>query len=309
MNDDFVHRNTRRKFGHDYRAPWKYHITITKATGAPVFSRLIINKLSPDGVKIELLPLGKLIQSAIHSIPDFEPHIRVYQYIIMPDHVHILLSVEEHLDRAFGIFIRGLKTQVANRWRSITNDPSATVFEPDFNDRIVYSFRNLNDIFSYIRHNPYRLAVRKMRPEFFERSRQLKIENKEMQAYGNLFLLRNPFKYALIIHRKDSDSDFEHKRKNCLHHALNGGVVVSAFISPREKALRKEIEDNGGRIIVLHNRPFSAKEKPARHDFDLCAKGRLLLIAPQNFTGKTLTRSQCLELNALAQSLANNLAP
>ncbi|MCM1309685.1 MAG: hypothetical protein NC301_01500 [Bacteroides sp.] len=310
MSEDFIHKNNRRKFGHDYSAPWKYHLTIGKASAAPDFSQLKVGSLLPDGVDVELLELGKLIQQAIYALPEFEPRIKVYQYIIMPDHVHLLINVVEPLERPIGNFIGGFKTGIAKKWRAKINNPDAQIFTEGFNDQIIYTSRNLDDIFRYIRQNPYRLAIRRLKPEFFSRARNIFIGEREHQAYGNLFLLRNPFKELLVVHRSDSAQDFENKRERCLYAAANGGVVVSAFISPREKMIRREIEEIGGRMIVVHNRPFKDRQKPALHDFELCADGRLLLVSAldslQLKNSDQLTRQQCLDMNAMAAEIAAN---
>lgn len=307
---DFTHHNNRRKKDHDYCAPWKYHITIEKDPSAPDFSRLKIESITPEGVSVELFTLGKIIEDAIWEIHMHNPDIKVLDYIIMPDHVHLLIQVLERLEKAVGNDIRGFKTGISNKWRKAVNDKSAKIFLPDFNDRIIFPHRKLEDIFQYIRQNPYRLAVRRSRPEFFRKERNIFIDGREIQAYGNLFYLRNPFKYALIVHRADDDRIFNQKLQDCLYYARNGGIVVSAFISAREKEIRKEIEDAGGRIILIGDRPFDERAKPARHDFELCSVGRLLIISPIDYLAlpksEHPSRSQCLDMNAFAEKLAGN---
>lgn len=308
--ENFKRHKKRRKFGHDYKAPWKYHITITKAQKAPDFSSLRILEMIPNGVRLVLSVLGEIIENEIRNFSIHHPEIRVIDYIIMPDHVHILIQVKERLKKAVGSAIGGLTTGIAKVWRELNGNPDLNVFEEGYNDRIIYSFISLDTVGNYIRHNPYRLAVRKERPEFFQKERHIYIEGREVQAYGNLFHLRNPFKYPLIIHRADDDRIFNQKLDDCLYHATNGGVVVSAFISQREKQIRKAVEDAGGRIILVSDRPFEDREKPARHDFDLCVQGRLLIISPMDYLSLPQCehpgRSQCLDMNAFAEKISKN---
>lgn len=297
---DFPHR-PRRKHAHDYRAPWKYHLTLSKAPSCPDFSTLEIKDLTPEGVKTKLTPTGAAIWKCLRALTEIEPKIRLYQYIIMPDHLHLLLHVREPMNQHLGTVINALKTR-------ITQTLGHPAFEPDYYDKIIYPERNLNDIFAYIRQNPYRLAVRRTKPEFFQRSRNFLIGETEVQAYGNLFHLRNPFKMPLVIHRADSEADYQRKLDDCLYYASNGGVTVSPFISPREKTIRREIEAAGGNVILLTPEPLAPRAKPARHDFDLCTRDQLLLIAPTSAPSSpapTITRAQCLILNALASTLAS----
>ena len=100
-SDDFRHHSHRRKRGHDYREPWKYHITIVKAPGCPPFGRLTgdlaLASRNPDNVKVALSRLGFLIAAEIRAIPRLTPAVEVYQYVVMPDHVHILLLYLIHI--------------------------------------------------------------------------------------------------------------------------------------------------------------------------------------------------------------------
>lgn len=301
---EFKRHNHRRKKNHDYRAPCKYHITITKTASAPVFSSLIIKTMTPDGVMTDTTPLGRIINEEIQHFSDFHPEIQVYDYIVMPDHVHMLIRVKKRLDRPVGNAIGGLKSGISNRWRKLNGNDTLQVFDPDFNDRIIYANDSLDDVFKYIRHNPYRLAVRQKRRSFFQKERNKFIEKCEVQAYGNLFHLRNPFKYALIVHKADDDKVFGAKMDECVYFAANGGVIVSAFISPREKEIRREIEAIGGKIILIDEKILGDREKPARHDFDLCSEGRLLILTPLRFANRPKrehpSRSECLQMNDLA---------
>ncbi len=88
--EDFTHHCKRRKMGHDYKAPCKYHITIAKAPQAPACSSIQINSLTPEGVTVKLSPLGEIIKRTITHIPTHNPKILVLEHIIMPDHIHML---------------------------------------------------------------------------------------------------------------------------------------------------------------------------------------------------------------------------
>ena len=301
-------RNGARKHGHDYQAPWKYHITISKAPGCPDFSSLAIRELLPEGVGLTYSPLGLIIFEALKAFQ--LPYLRIYQHSIMPDHLHLLIHVKERLPRHLGFYIAEFKSRVTAAWRLSRGVETLEVFEENYYDRIILPEHSLNDVYQYIRQNPYRLAVRKSSPEFFQKIRGVHVDEREVQVYGNPFLLRNPFKYALIVHRADDDTVFARKLEECLYHAANGGVVVSAFISKREKEIRRQVEAAGGRLILIHDRPLAEREKPAKHDFELCAEGRLLLLSPIDYESLPKAehppRYQCLDMNALAETLASS---
>ncbi|MDE6021392.1 MAG: hypothetical protein K2H01_10430 [Ruminococcus sp.] len=307
---DFHHHFKRRKRGHNYLAAGKYHITINKSSVAPDFCTLKIIELKPEGVSVNLSPLGEIIDKEILDFSSHHPQIRVHEYIVMPDHFHMLIEVEKRLDKHVGYSIGGLMTGISNIWRKHIGNMDSEVFEKGYYDKPIYSFRDTEPVSDYIRQNPYRLAVRKMRPDFFRKTRNLFIDGREIQAYGNLFFLRNPFKYPLIVHRADSDECFQQKVEDCLAFVKNGGVIVSPFISKREKEIQGLIENSGGRIILIKERPLADREKPTKHDFDLCCKGQLLIISPIDYLNipKALhpSRSQCLDMNKLAEKICEH---
>ncbi len=156
----------------------------------------------------------------------------------------------------------------------------------------------------YIRENPYRLLVRRDNPKYFSRLQHLTIAGRDYQAYGNLQLLDNPFKEAVAVHRADTEQQRLDNRSQWLHTAANGGVLVSPFISPAEKAIRAEAEALGANIILAVHEAFGERYKPAGHDFELCTQGRMLIISYGLPPGSELTRPVCLQMNALAKALA-----
>ena len=147
--------------------------------------------------------------------------------------------------------------------------------------------------------------MRRQYSQFFRRVRNLKIGNREYQAYGNLFLFRNPDKIAVKISSKYSEEEKLKKRKLWIESASKGSVIVSPFISPAEKAIRGEVESLGGKIILITHEAFPERFKPAKHDFNLCSEGRLLIISIGKPIPASLTRADCLTMNEIAAKISS----
>ena len=131
------------------RAPWQdycsrqiYHITLLKRADVPSFGSLAgdwrIAPGSPGSSYIKASPLGKAIKDCLREIAAIHPALRVLQYALMPDHLHILLSVESRLDEILGRKLAFFKVTVNNR----TGLPR--VFDKGFNDQILTATRDLN---------------------------------------------------------------------------------------------------------------------------------------------------------------------
>lgn len=286
----------KRAYWHDYKTPARYMITLSKAESVPGFCTIElkdpIRPVTPQNIYVRWSKIGFAIADRLYNISKMYPELIVEQYSIMPDHVHFLLFVRENIPEHLGSYIARLKVAI----NAVANVKS--IFQDGYNDQILKNNRSLDMLFRYIRENAYRLAVRQHNPDFFKRINNLKIGDCLCQAYGNIHLLNNPFRDLVIVHRADNAENFARKRDRWLYTAVNGGVLVSPFISRREKEIRNLAEELNGNIILIADRPFASREKPYGRDFNLCVSGRLLIIAPVE--PLQFTREACLRMNSIA---------
>lgn len=287
---------------HDYRSRQIYHITLMKRADVPSFGHLagdwrVLPGL-PGSPFVMASFVGKAIKESLREIKSIHPSLKILQYALMPDHLHILLYVESTLDEILGRKIAAFKVSVNKR------ADLDSVFEKGFNDQIITAVRNLDVIYKYLRHNAYRLAVRVANPDYFRQASQVEIDGKQYAVYGNLQLFDSPFKEQVVVHRADSDEQKKSNAERWLYVAANGGVLVSPFISSGERLVRDEAILSGGRFIVVVHESFGERFKPSGQDFALCVEGRLLIVTLGLQPGAPLSRSICLRMNDLAKSIA-----
>ena len=300
------HSYHRRAFTHDYYAPFIYHIIIKKARGCAAFGEIDGDaRIAPDKpgcVRIKETDLGKIIAKTILHFPYEFPIIKILQFCVMPDHVHILLQVLYRSDKHLDFYIEALEKLITNKSAQSLDD----MFEVGYCDKPLYDNRSLDALFRYIRENPHRLAMRQQYPEFFRRVRKLKIGEHEYEAYGNLFLFRNPDKVAVKISRKDSPEAIAEKTERWLYEASRSTVLVSPFISPKEKEIRAKAENQGASLLLITHKAFPERFKPSEHDFTLCCAGRLLILSLGLPPQTPLSREICHDMNALAAEITEN---
>lgn len=307
---DFKHSYTRRCHGHDYRAPFIYHIILSKAEECETFCLVKgdakITPGLPGCVYIERSPLGNIVQKALKDLPKDYPIIQMYQYCVMPDHVHILLRVLHRSEMHLGFYIAKLKGKIREEYSQLKEREytSEEIFKPNYCDKPLTRRRSLDGLFHYIRLNPHRLAMRRQYPQFFQLVHKLQIGDHEYEAYGNLFLFRNPDKSVVKISRRFTEEDEAKKKAQWLEDASTGTVLVSPFIHKEEKAIRAEAEDLGASIILITHEAFPERFKPSAHDFALCSSGRLLIITLGLPAKTDLTRDLCQRMNSLAAEIA-----
>lgn len=296
----------------DYRNPGIFMITMNKASSMPDFCRIVRDNsiLDPKvGVKNPYSKLGFTIFDQLKSIKELNPHLQVLQYKIMPDHIHFLIEITDRMERPLGDYMAQFKVEISRAAikHRVIAPQKASIFEQGFNDQYLRSDRCLDDFFTYIQENPYRLWVRWKYPHFFRRINHRQILGTDCHFYGNFQLLKNPSKDAVVVHRRYSQGELAMKRAEWKYTIDNGGVVVGAFIEDREKEVFRYAASTGGKIILISNKALADREKPYESLFNLCASGQLLIISPElpPLTGKAnVSRRQCVLMNSFAEKLA-----
>lgn len=97
------HSMNRRSTTHDYSLPGIYHITIRveKSLHQPlghVTGSLDAPDGTPDAPHVELTPVGEMVRHELqHGITAHYPMLAVQDYIIMPEHLHFLLVVQDKI--------------------------------------------------------------------------------------------------------------------------------------------------------------------------------------------------------------------
>lgn len=185
--------------------------------------------------------------------------------------------------------------------------PRKGLFESGYNDKILLHEGQLDNWKAYLDDNPRRLLVKRLNPGLFTVQCGMTIAEYQCQVVGNRFLLDIPDKMAVIVHRRYTDEENARLREEWLACGERGGVLVSAAISQKEKEVLREAMNRGYRIILLRENGFPKLYKPSGESFDACSKGLLLQISPWEYhmDKRTITRAQCLELNALAERIAD----
>ena len=210
---------------------------------------------------------------------------------------------------SLGMVIKGFKMGCNKAyWRiyGMNTAPRKGLFELGYNDKVLLHERQLEGWKKYLDDNPRRLMVKRMNPGLFTVMQNKEVVGRRCQMVGNCFLLDIPDKVAVVVHRRYSEEELSRLREEWLACGERGGVLVSAAISAKEKEVLREAINRGYRIVLLRENGFPRLYKPCGESFDACSEGLLLQISPWDYhmEKKTITREQCLELNEMAERIA-----
>lgn len=331
------HSMKRRSPWHDYHRKGTYLLTLVIEGRVPLLGKLTgdaeASLGSPNAPHIECSHLGEIIlRDEIEKINRFYPQVEVWKVCIMPDHIHMIVRVKEDMlpTKHLGMVVAGFKGgcskaamrlgvscqsgRPGNGSRDGVSVPPPSggvkvvpLFEAGYNDKILLHEGQLDKWKAYLDDNPRRLLLKRQNPQLFTVLYGMEIAGRSCQVVGNRFLLDIPDKMAVIVHRRYTDEDNVRLRKEWLACGERGGVLVSAAISPKEKEVLREAMNRGYRIILLRENGFPRLYKPSGESFNTCSAGLLLQISPWEYhmEKKTITRAQCLELNAMAERIVN----
>lgn len=287
---------------HDYRSRSIYLITINKGPSVPDFSLCYGKReILYQDAGIKYLDIGKRIKDELWNIRNKFPHAAVKQYVVMPDHIHFVLDIQNRTEYHLGDLISVFKHAI--------NDFAATagVFEDGYHDRILRGPGQYDRMVNYIKDNPRRRLIKTNLREFFGQPKLINLEGRDYITYGNFFLLKNPVFSNVRFSSKYSPSELGSRCREWEETIRSNGVLVSPFIHDKEKKYRDLAIENGASLIQFTRNPIGERFKPAGRYFDLCAEGRLLLISTyQSGQGSALTRAEALAMNSLAEAICKS---
>ena len=188
---------------------------------------------------------------------------------------------------------------------SPASHPYRPLFAKGYNDLILRSYEELPVWQNYLRDNPRRLMMKRLRPEWLRPFFGLRIGSQVYSGIGNCELLTACKRTAVRLSRRLTDSEIETEVNRYLTMAKEGMVLVSPAISPGEKRVMRTVFDAGLPTIVIVENGFTPLSKPRGEQFYACAKGQLLMLSPWEHHNekKKLTAEQCQQMNLMALEL------
>ena len=157
---EFQKRKQIRLTEYDYSTPNAYFITICTNNRKNLFwhaVRTIINR--PENVP--LTNLGMLVRQSVEDIPKHYPVVSVEHFVIMPNHVHLLLQINAGSDRR--PMAAPTISMVINQTKGVVSKKAGfSVWQKGFYDHVIRSEQDYSDIWSYIEGNPCKWAEDKL---------------------------------------------------------------------------------------------------------------------------------------------------
>ena len=155
---DIPKRKPNRLPDFDYSTPGAYFITIC-VEGKRCILGNIVGGGALDAPQVQLTEIGKIVEKYILS-GNQVPHICVDKYVIMPNHIHLLLMVTktDGPPRASAPTTAIIPHFVSTLKRFCHRDVGHQIFQRSYHDHVVRGERDYLKIWEYIDNNPARLT-------------------------------------------------------------------------------------------------------------------------------------------------------
>ncbi|MGL4767714.1 MAG: REP-associated tyrosine transposase [Formosimonas sp.] len=147
----FPVRRSIRLAHYDYTQEGLYFVTIC------VHNRRCLLGEVRDGV-MWVNELGEQVRKVWQDLPLHYPHVALHEFVIMPNHIHGVIELNDRTTHGLSEIVRALKTFSARRINQMLGLTSAPFWQRNYHEHVIRDERSCNQIFEYIQNNPAQWA-------------------------------------------------------------------------------------------------------------------------------------------------------
>ena len=149
---------------YDYSTPGAYFITVCTANREKRFWSECRGELSSPA-NIPLSNIGIIVNNEIQKLNSVYDAIRVDKYCIMPDHIHMILSINTDEDGR-QIAAPTVSTVVGHMKRWVSMQLGQSIWQKSFIDRVIRNNKGYRAVWEYIENNPIKIDTSYDMPDF-----------------------------------------------------------------------------------------------------------------------------------------------
>ena len=152
----FPQRKHVRLKNYDYSQNGVYFVTICTKERKPLLSTIPVGRGALTPPEIQLSRIGEISEHYILNMHSAYDCVYVDHYVIMPNHIHLLLRIDSAPASSGGMRASRptLQTIVRSFKTMVTRQIGTSIWQDSFYDRIVRSEASYLEIWKYIDENP-----------------------------------------------------------------------------------------------------------------------------------------------------------
>lgn len=166
------HRRSIRLSGYDYAGAGAYFVTVCTRGKESLFGAFV-------GDQVRLSPWGRIALQCWRSIPQHYARVGLGAFVVMPNHVHGIIHIEEAgtacraptteafarpVAGSLATIVRSFKAAVTRRVRRLDSDAGRRIWQRGYFEHVVRNGRDFDRIGDYILTNPERWLLDRENP-------------------------------------------------------------------------------------------------------------------------------------------------
>ena len=157
MENRFPQRKHPRLKTYDYSTPGAYFITICAHKRRCLFSKIVGRGLAP--AETAYSAYGQIAMDHLLSLPARYPGVKIDRFVIMPNHIHVILILEEGCPSIPDI-ICAYKSMTTRTCKQV--QPIDKIFQSSFYEHVIRGQEDYDEIAEYIDNNPKQWELDKL---------------------------------------------------------------------------------------------------------------------------------------------------
>ena len=162
---DLPERKPMRLKEYDYSTPGAYFITICTRERECILSRILVGAGVLDGPRVELSSCGIAVEETLRDLVWHCSHITVDRYVIMPNHIHLLLCISAGGPSGTPAPTNAvIPSLVSYLKRTINRKCGFSIWQRSYYDHVIRNEDDYRQIAEYIETNPARWGDDRFHP-------------------------------------------------------------------------------------------------------------------------------------------------
>ncbi len=151
---------------YDYSQNGAYFVTICTHDRKNILSKISVGTPLPGCPQetVQLLWHGQIADKYIKQMNTFYKNLTVDKYMIMPDHIHLLITIDEpngHPGRGVPTRTSVIAQFVGTFKRFCNKEYGENIWQNRYYDHVIRNQQDYNEIWEYIENNPRKWLINK----------------------------------------------------------------------------------------------------------------------------------------------------
>jgi len=140
---------------YDYNQNGAYFVTVCAEKMRCLFGKVEPDIVGANCVRPVMSNIGKIIESEIHIMSNTYDDVFVDKYVIMPNHVHMIIMLEIGISGRTQ-FAPTISRMIKQFKGSVTKKLDRPIWQKSFYDHVIRNEKDYLRIWEYIEYNPLR---------------------------------------------------------------------------------------------------------------------------------------------------------